>query len=286
MKYLSYILFVVTLCIVGCTSVPPEIVSESFQNVPTVDATADTVVSGAIKGYLHSVNKSHFVLGQSLRNESDATANRVVGNNGVFATMKVTGFTLGISNADSPAFKKLGYGKVGTEHEALARSYLASLPNFPIDQLGPVSNMAHMEGEGTVDEAFPAQPRLTGYTSSFRRQINGYPVSESFIALEFNADQELITEFIYWPDVSTNVVDAVKRLDPSKGIPTIHHTPSGAQQHFSDVATIEVEPQLPSSHVNNGNRFTKTKTMHLSESGAPVRLPWEIDPPKQLPRIK
>jgi hypothetical protein len=122
---------------------------------------------------------------------------------------------------------------------------------------------------------------LVAYLSTVSRSIEGIPVIDSSATARFDVDDEVVFEYVYWPDIPTAAVETAKRLTQaiadSVGLArvqarlgvaagvtvAIHHTRSTSKDEFRASAVYDVHEA--------GSMGTK----HFDESGANVVIPGE-----------
>lgn len=115
--------------------------------------------------------------------------------------------------------------------------------------------------------AGPTDPQFESFTSVVSRQIGGIPVPESFAWATINADEDVVEESVFWPDVPANAIADARALvamltDASKvaafkanlpaglagaqseGGVAIHHSPCTPGRKFAAVASYDVLERL------------------------------------------
>ncbi len=164
--------------------------------------------------YDHRIERSRFDVGTHRREADDTQGRRVVGDGGVFQVDAVTGAALAVPSA--PATPKNAatlaqrFPRPLTEdperHNAEVRRYLLGA-GVPALEVAGMHITATMAGGGPVEAGVqPQQSHLLWYTSHLERALGGVPVEGSFAYAALGADGKVISEGVYWPAISGDVV--------------------------------------------------------------------------------
>ncbi|MBK7583145.1 MAG: hypothetical protein IPI67_23470 [Myxococcales bacterium] len=255
----------VFLALAACTASPAE---------PTGSSSV-TVGSPTLTEYVHLFNHSRFAIGSPTYQKSEASIDKVIGDWGVFGTDQKTRSVLALPNADAPSRARPALTTDPAVHNAAVRKYFvdAGLPADEVDSVS-VHTMASASGAGSDP---PTSWEFEAYTSTISRQYDGVRVVESHAWAQFNDLGEVVTESVYWPEVSKSVAMAAtafrKQLEdpaakaaffakvPEGGRLVIHHTPAAWKGTFSAMVSYDV------------GGFGKTK--HYDASGWSFTLPHE-----------
>ncbi|MCC6903337.1 MAG: hypothetical protein IT377_30470 [Polyangiaceae bacterium] len=164
-----------------------------------------------VQGYLHALPASKFVPGPSPGQVSEFGFQKTVGAFGVFATRK-NGWALGLPNADAPATRRPPLVTNGEDHDKRVLSYFlgAGLPSEQVQRVNAHATVGRAGATEDLQGLQTASPTLEWYSSVVSRSIQGVPVAESFAVARFNADDEVVSESVFWPAIPASVVaDAV-----------------------------------------------------------------------------
>jgi hypothetical protein len=250
---------------------------------------------GDAAGFVHVFANSRFHLtSQNARQESSVA--KVVGDDGVFATNKVTGASRALRNADSPVLKRPPLTQSADAHNARVLAYFKAA-GLPQDQIREAHVLTHMISSGPSSEPH-VTPTFAGYATVITRQINGIPVPDSFAAARFNADDEVVEEWVYWPTIpSRAIADASAiatalvggsglrsrlpaRFRTAPAIAAIRHTDFADESGFQAFGSLDVRYE---KDVNGGYRGgTRNFDINGSEVIHPNRRPntVTVDTPK------
>ena len=237
--------------------------------------------AATVPGYTHALSRSRFAIGGNQSGKSEFGLQKTIGDYGVFATLPATGWTMGIPNGDAPTRSVAPLSASADVHNQAVKDYFLGA-GLPASQIGSVTAHASVYGtKGPQDASGPTPLKFANYSSVLSRSIEGIPIAESFAWAIINANNDVVEEAVYWPDVSQAAVDAGKALqsvlsDPAKGpaflqaLPksfpagqvVVHHTPcvGGASEA---VATYDV--------LDRGS-IGMARQRHFSSSGQEVTL--------------
>lgn len=152
-----------------------------------------------IRGYRHELTRSKFRPGTALESRLDQGFQKVIGMDGVFAVRERTGWAAAVPNGGAPSTRRPRYPGVASDHNARVLSYF-KVAGLPEEQIGGVHVHTLMEGSGLTASARPTD-KLVAYYSLLERVVDGVPVADSFAWARFNADDEIVEEELYWPDL-------------------------------------------------------------------------------------
>ena len=228
------------LLVTGCNSASPgesaPLRSALIKQSGTSLATADAEVPG----YRHNFSASHFHIGANVVTISDGTINKMVGSEGVFATLISTGAVDAVPNATSSAMSVGPLSADPDAHSAAVQAYFVGA-GLPADQLGTLLIRSYMQGNAPRSDPY-SPPQFVGYATSIQRVVSGYLVLGSQAMARINANNEVVDESVYWPPIPSVVVSDAVQLsailnDPTNGplytgsLPA--GTPMGVRIHHS-----------------------------------------------------
>jgi hypothetical protein len=282
------------LTVVGCGQGAPE---------PTAEQLAESSLTVrpivGLAGYTHALERSRFALGTGASSKSELGMNKVVGSDGVFASLPLTGMTMGVPNANAPSLTVPRYGVSAADHDGAVRSYFVRA-GIPEAQILSVTPQVAVSGTFSQAGSFapPALPPVSYYFSTVHRHANGVEVVDSFAWARMNADGNVVQESVYWPELPATVTmeaeDFARTLSDPAGAATfaatlpkdvlhpagrlvIHHTPGEWSGSFSAMAAFDVP------HPGG-------KTRHFDRRGVELHLPHEADhawgSPNETPRSR
>lgn len=192
----------IALSVLGCSTPPEE---------PTATATKQQPLAPAIAGYRHSIARSKFARGTSLREKSLGAAAIVYEGSDGAATVWSNGFFVATPRA----------GLIGTippltessaDHSTRVIRYFVD-GGLPVDQMGPTHINTLIESTGTVSGklagATEASRKLLAYTTIIDRSIDGVRVQGSYAWAQFNKNDDVIAERVWWPDLPSTVRDNI-----------------------------------------------------------------------------
>ena len=248
------------IAMVGCAEPPPE---------PVGNASAGTTTG--LKDYVHTMARSRFAIGPSPSHYSEFGIDKVVGDYGVFGTNAKTGMVLALPNADAPSRARPGPKYGADAHNAAVKDYFVGA-GLPAEEVGPITvNTTMSAGGAGVDP--PAQWQFESYTSRIARQYEGVPVADSYAWAQFNDLGEVVTESVYWPQISEGVVKEAasfqkKLADPASksaffskvpegGTLVIRHTPGTWEESFHATVSYDVGSFGKAAHYDSdGKEFS------------------------------
>lgn len=214
MTYVTCFTFVSAL-VLACSNTVPE--PAPWQS--GINTTGKDVIAG----FLQRPDTSRFVMGTRLFDMTEGQFDRVVGTLGVESIDRTNGHFMAVPNAGSPARVRPAFGHTGEEHNARALEYFIGA-GLPADQVGRVTSQATMGG-ALIPGSDPIF-HLVAYTTNVRRVIGGVDVDESFATVTINVDGDVVSEYVYWPNVQSHVADqAASVAAQSDGHVAIHHPP-------------------------------------------------------------
>jgi hypothetical protein len=196
------------------------------------------------------------------------------------------GATIALCNADSPALKVAPLSTDPAVHQARVLRYFTEA-GLPTDQIGDVGNSPLIEGGAPIDPKAGSPYRtFRGYATIISRQIQGFRVPESHAWARFNANDEVVAEEVFYPDLPASVVsEAVALRDMLNNVAL---NARFAAKVPADVAGRKHEVAIHHSpHFRNGPAFASVDfappfasslgVRHFDRNGQEV---WEAgDPP-------
>jgi hypothetical protein len=186
----------------------------AFSADPAAATYAAPPGPGDAAGFVHVLGHSRFHLaGQSSVQQGSVA--KFIGTDGVFATNKVTGASRALRNADSPVLQRPPLTESADAHNARVLAYFKDA-GLPQDQIRQARVLTHMKSSGPTSERRTA-PAFLGYTTVITRQIDGIPVPDSFAAARFNADDEVVEEWVYWPTIPAGAIAEAKAIAAQAG---------------------------------------------------------------------
>jgi hypothetical protein len=218
-----------------------------------------------IAGYRHRPDASRFRLGEGVIGDSRAGTERLVGSEGVIAVTR-HGATLAVPNATAHALMVPALSSDPAVHNARVLRYFAEA-GLPSAQVGDVHVTTVMEGGGAADHpgrpgaaAMPAERRFVAYNTVIDRRVEGFRVAGSYAWARFNAEDEVVAEEVFWPELPAALLDEARAIrdklqDPARegafraALPAelhdgqaevvIRHTPH-MQREMASLVMIEV----------------------------------------------
>lgn len=269
----------------------------SFLAVPPAHAQdAAAAASTGGQRYDHRIERSRFDVGAHSRQTDDAQSHRVIGDTGVFHVDTFTGAAMGVLTAPSsaktaPALLQR-FPRPLTEdpdqHSAEVRRYLLGA-GVPATEVAGMHVTATMAGGGPMDDGVqPAQSHLLWYTSHLDRALAGIPVEGSFAYAALGADGKAISEGVYWPAISSDVVRravALQRLlaSPDQAAPFLSRLRSAHPEMGDATGEVRIVHTGPSYHGSFDSRAVysvvarnanggKARILRFDDSGQPVTL--------------
>jgi len=262
---------------------------------PVAASSGDTLAFG--REYRHAIGASRFRLGDRISTSVDVGVARTVGSKGVFGENLKNGSILATPSAppspgkgkqdSTPAFVALSSDEKIHSARVLAYFRLAGLP---MEEVSGTHVTTTMEGYGRKGQRpLPEDTHFVSYATHLERAVAGIPVVGSQAWATFAADDTVISEGVFWPAISTEVVakalalsaiikDPVRHAalranivanDPEvrnlQGRIVIAHTESTFDAPAVAIAAYEVVTPSPAGHVRR-----------YDEHGSRVLLPDEI----------
>jgi hypothetical protein len=202
------------------------------------------LATDTVPGYTHTLPRSRFALGGNRSEKTEVGLQKTIGDNGVFATLVTSGWTMAIPNGNAPTRLVAPLSASADVHNQAVKDYFASC-GIPLSQIGSV--VAHGSVYGTMgpqDTSGPPPMHFANYSSVLSRSVDGVPIADSFAWAIINADNDVVEEAVYWPAIPKSVVDDAAAFqtmltDPTRGagflnaLPksfppgqvVVHHTP-------------------------------------------------------------
>ncbi|MDC0746044.1 hypothetical protein [Polyangium mundeleinium] len=233
---------------------------------------------------------SLFSTGPAATSQLENGYQKVVGSEGVFATDSTNGAVLAIPNSGAHALSVGPYSISASEHNDRVRTYFVAA-GIPADQIGSVSVHTMVERGGLVQDLIkPDAPqlKLVAYYSLLNRAVDGIPVADSVAWARFNAEDVVVSETVFWPEIPGQAVADAKKMaltladpsaraafraklpvtDESEGHVVIRHSTHTWRGGFVAVASYDVNYRYP----EGGGSYTR----HFGLDGVEFRLPEEM----------
>jgi hypothetical protein len=269
----------ITVLVSACASAAPESTDS------TREMLSEQSAPGGGEGYVHTAAKSKFRLGAASAPLSELGFSKLVGDQGVFATVVDTGWAMGISNANARSVSRLSW--TATTHNKAVQDYFVGA-GLPVAQVGGVVAHADVHAAGTAGKD-PKNFAADGYTSRISRVVAGFLVPDSFACATFNDEGDVIEESVYWPEIPAGVIQDAKSLlsllsDPTQGaayrstlhIPSadqgqvvVRHSPGHPGTRFESIASYDILDRSGSMGI----------TRHFNLAGVEVKMLDEASPP-------
>lgn len=166
-----------------------------------------------VPGFFLTPDRSRFAAGAFIGSDDIGVFVRHVGKHGVIA-VSPSGGTLSVLDADAPSLGRPALSDDPEIHNARVRDYFIEA-GLPEAQIEGVSVTTLMEAHGsTLDEH--REHRFVGYNSILRRAIQGIVVRGSVAWARFNADDEVVAEEVYWPEIPRHLVEEAHALEAER----------------------------------------------------------------------
>jgi hypothetical protein len=180
-------------------------------------STSLTVSVPNVPGYVHQFSKTRFHIGTGTRSVNELGLDKVIGSEGVFAVNPRTGSARAILNGDSLINNVPALTLDAEAHNVRVVRYFAEA-GLPADQMGTPQILTSMEGGGPLNvKDLPADAHFVSYTTIIARVIGGIAVPDSFAAASFDRDDEVTTEWIYWPPIPQAAVQEAQSIQAMVG---------------------------------------------------------------------
>ena len=197
--------------------------------------------------YLHTFDKSRFLVGDNVVFHADPGVDRWVGDQGVFSIDQPHGVARGIMNANSSAFA-LPSLSPEERHDQEALDYFAGA-GLPLCQLDGVQRW------------WDIGPTRRSQISVLRRAFLGIPIVESVASVRWNEREQSVSETVHWPRISRKVLEDAIRIREAAEVPqsplltaisndlgpdfevvgpAVRHSTAGSVESFFEVAVLQV----------------------------------------------
>ena len=252
-----------------------------------------------IPGYRHSAEKSRFLAGESLARITPVEENGFLkyrAANGVLAMDQRTGLTFAVQSIsqDKSSRARLASGPSmpvpnAEEHNRRVVDYFLQ-SGVPRDQLGGVHANTYLSSAGPTNQASFMRPRVDGYASILSRNAAGFVVVDSTAWARMDAKGRVIDEWVYWPPISSKVMDDAHRLNErlngadrgaylsklastqKTGRVVIRHSSPFAGGDFQAYASYDVTERTESAERSRASVYVR----HFDLDGREFRLPQEM----------
>ena len=228
----------------GCSASSQELSSSGPRDVnePLHAASRIQAAEGDAPGFVHSIQRSKFHLGTSPQPAVEGSVTKLVGSEGVFATNSVTGASRALLNGTSAVLNRPPLTTDPEAHNARVVSYFTAA-GLPADQIRDAQVLTHQKSLSSNSASSPIVPIFDGYTTVITRQVSGISVPDSFAAARFDADDEVVEEWVYWPAiphvaiVEAQAIAAV-HADPTSAASFLKKLPRAVQSASGGESTI------------------------------------------------
>jgi hypothetical protein len=250
-----------------------------------------SVVASVFPGYAHHFSSSKFSLGSVQRQTTEDGFDKIVGAHGVFAVDLTNGASWAIPNADAPSLTVPALTTDPDVHNNRALAYFSEA-GLDMSQVSGVH--VTQVTAGTVDALGGGDGpngHFVAYNSILERTLDGILIPDSYAWVQFNANDQVVYEAAYWPDVPKSVIadahslqsvmanpgtrsDFLSRLPPhddSEPQVVVHHSLSINRDSFQARAVVDIRTlgQRPAFR-----HFTLDGTeWHVPTSAAASSLP-------------
>jgi hypothetical protein len=237
-----------------------------------------------LPGYVHSLNRSRFRIGQGTFLEVNATTQQGWrGSLGAFAVDPTNGTAMGVLNADAPAEP---YILDDTEQGAKVKAYFVGA-GLPSDQIAAVVATYNGVSSGPVSAPLSSTPiRLQSINSVLQRGVNGIEIVESVAWAKMTTSGDVDAEYLFWPPINMTVVKGATALAATLADPVAHaaflaklpgvvYKDGGVVIHHSGPSVHSV-PQAYMSYDVTLDPSTTAGMRHFDASGVEFRLPQEL----------
>jgi hypothetical protein len=238
-----------------------------------------------IKGFRLEPGRARFAMGRYIETKSENGYERVVGEHGVFATRQSNGASFGVPNADAPAARKPALSTNSDVHNDRTLQHFLNA-GLPKDQVASAHVSTLMQSRGEAGDPQNDPGEFVAFTSNIDRAVDGVPVGDSSAWARFNADDEVVEEGAFWPDVPPSVVDTAKNMramldDPDLRAEYLAKLPPAARDNGRVIIrhsawTIDAAPTFFASYdFSESNGAGLSVMRHFDIAGNEFRLPQE-----------
>jgi hypothetical protein len=237
------------------------------------------IASGDVgREWRHDPAMSRFLLGASSEVRTEGSLRRIIGRHGVIA-IEANGSILTVPNATSPVHDAGPFSQNPSEHHALVQEYFRA-SGLPSEELGGLSVTTQMRGSGRRDLP-KGKDELVGYTTHIERRVGGIPVPASQAWAMFNARREVVSEGVYWPAISADVVSAAQQLLARTQQPAeLQKLRESIRQTFPELGNLDgtvVILHAPSSHQGGFYAMAAYQVIAPSKGGKASLLRFDAD---------
>ena len=238
----------------------------------------------AISGYRHERVHSLFAFGPGAPTPTvDGPITRHIGSEGTFVEW-ANGFSMARAHAFAASSAALPFSRVSAEHNARVVAYFVGL-GMPTDQMGSPAIGTLMRRTGATNGTQLTET-LVGYTTGIPRFIDGIPVPESHAWAQFNKNDEVVAEQVWWPALPASLhaeVATFKAMMSNSSAAAVFRAKVGASSTGDDL-TMAIHHSRPSGD-NWFLRVTmdfaprgRSAVVHFDLSGTPVVLTSLLNP--------
>lgn len=180
---------------------------KSTANPPTLLAFAGNFSSGDVPGFRHVYTKTKFPLGAPLVSVGPiGQSTRYIGAQGVFVEWQ-NGFSVAFANAVAPVNVAEPLTVHSEQHTARVVDYFR-VSGLPQDQLGPPALSTTILQTGTT-AGQELSRKFVGFTSILSRVFDGVAVVDSYAWAQFNINDDVVREQVWWPALPAPVRDEI-----------------------------------------------------------------------------
>ena len=243
---------------------------------------AGVTTASTLAGYVHSIDRSRFRIGQGTTLEVNApTLRRWRGSLGTFAVDPTNGWSMGDLNADAP---RGPYILDDTAQGTHVKAYFVAA-GLPIDQVAWVGATYNVEGGGAVSDPASGIAHLESINSILRRSINGIKIIESVAWAKMTTAGDVDAEYVFWPPIDMSVVNAATAFAATIGdaaahtafisrLPGVVQRDDGVVIHHTSPVVHAAATAYVAYDVVLGT--TPTTERHFDVTGLEFRLPQEM----------
>lgn len=199
-------------------------------------------------------------MGRNVHSDRRFEFDRWVGDEGVIAVGQ-HGVVMSVPNADASSLVVAPYSNDASEHEARVLRYFIDA-GIPQEQIGETHTNTMIKQEGFVTDLMNGsrpKPSLLGHYTVIDRQIDGIRIAGSHAWARFNANDEVVAEEVFWPELPGSLVDEAKnvkktlpaiadkmprnfgdRIKKDEGEVAIHHSPH-FQTSFETFVSVDFQ---------------------------------------------
>lgn len=174
-------------------------------------------LNGVVPGFEHAFTKSKFAPGLGARQVTTKDgAERIEGPSGAFVRFP-NGFSAARPNRNSPLMNVAPLSADDAVHTARVLAYF-NAAGLPQSQVGPTHVNTLMESGGMEGHG-ESYRKHVGYVTVIDRVIDGVRVAGSHAWAQFNADDAVVAEEVWWPDLPGSVKNDIATAKETLSVP-------------------------------------------------------------------